>query len=159
MFKKILLLLIILISISAIVITSNRQDKAIPKDKILFLELTPFEKKLRVYGNFVELQYIIEPSIATTSDKGNFIVQLDENNIGKIKKIYDGEKLADNELLIPYIRGVWGNIVIKPNSLAVKSDKVKNLLKAKYAVLKIINNTDIMLTGIADEQRNMIEVR
>ena len=95
-----------------------------------------------------------------TKNSGCSVVILpNQNKVAKFIRIYNGEKLGTGERLLSCNQGGRG-ISIIPESFMFQEGDGHAYQNAKYGVFKFGSlSSDYMLVGLADAERNIIELR
>jgi len=119
--------------------------------KIILLELAPVDPRSLIQGDYMRLRYALAEEIEkhTNLDRGQFVVQIDSNNVAHFVEIYDSvTPLAQNEILLPFRQDY--NVYIGPESFFFQEGHAKYYQKAKYGEFRISSSGSILLVGLRD---------
>lgn len=128
----------------------------------VLLDLRPADPRALMMGDFMALRYQEErnreiPSKDALVPSGQFILTLDENNVGTFDRVAaNDDTLSKNEIKLTYIRQRRGVTFGAPryyfqNGTAVSYET------AEYGIFKVAPSGRAILVGLADEEFNRIE--
>ena len=121
--------------------------------KRVWLDLRPVDPRALMMGDFMALGYQEETNRALPKDlpsSGQFILKLDENNVGTFARLGDDAVLADHEVRINYIRRRRGVTFGAPRYY-FQNGTAKTYEPADYGIFKISKSGRAVLVGLADE--------
>lgn len=127
--------------------------------EIVFLELSPADPRSLMQGDYMRLNYEICDKARISANKENnsgyIVITIDQNKVGIFRRIYDEKALALGEKLIHY-HLKYKRIHIRPDSFMFQEGNARHYQLAKYGVFKFDNSGNYLLTGLADEKRQII---
>ena len=123
----------------------------------VFLELTPFDPRSLMQGDYMGLRYAIESNqqYQAKDTRGYMVVGLDQNKVGTFKRFYDGGELVADEKLLHY-HNRYGQLRIVPDSFMFQEGHAKLYEEAKYGVFKFDTTGNYILVGLADKDLQVI---
>lgn len=123
----------------------------------VFLELTFFDPRSLIQGDYMQLRYVIETNqqYKLKEKRGYMVIGIDQNKIGTFKRFYDGSNLSQDEKLLRY-HNKNGQVLIVPNSFMFQEGHGKLYNQAKYGVFKFDSKGNHILLGLADEKLQLI---
>ena len=119
----------------------------------VYLDLRPVDPRALMMGDFMALRYAAEtpeglpPNIPPS---GQFVLALDDNQLGTFRRVEDGSPLAEDEININYIRRRRGVTFGAPR-FYFQNGTAETYENADYGVFKIIPSGRAILVGLADE--------
>jgi len=126
---------------------------------VVLLDLRPADPRALMLGDFMALQYVEERSRHLPDElpaSGQFIMTLDENNVGTYARLADEANLAPNEVRINYIRRKHGVTFGAPRYY-FQNGTAKTYENAEYGIFRISPEGRAVLVGLADEAFVVIE--
>lgn len=129
----------------------------------VLLKLTPVDPRSIMQGDYMRLRYEIEAAMNKLAknqikDHHLAVIKIDERNIGHFVRIYNNEKLANNEKLIKfrYKEGSFPNAQIKPDTFLFQEGLQPLYQKAAYAIFYYNGTNEYLLQGMADTNLSKI---
>ncbi len=140
-------LLVVLVVANAIIYD---QERLRAEGTIVYLELVPVDPRSLMQGDYMILNYRITQAIreANGPDQGKVVIWLDENNVGRYMRIYDGRR-ADDELLLKYDTRPTG-IQIGAESFFFQEGRGSEYANARYAEIRVSESGDVSLVALCD---------
>ncbi len=155
---------ILFICLAVILIAFNYgiyQNEQIKKEgEIVFFQLAPVDPRSLIQGDYMRLAYAVaEESLEHERPKGSqsIVINTDKGSVAHFVRYHDGEALLAGERLLPF----YGRspIVIRPDSFLFQEGHAKHYeLEAKYGVFRFDASGKYLLTGLADENRELIRI-
>jgi uncharacterized membrane-anchored protein len=127
--------------------------------KTVLLDLRPVDPRALMMGDFMALAYAEERPASLRRDltsSGQFILTLDENQIGRFSRVSEGGDLATNEVRINYIRQRRGVTFGAPRYY-FQNGTAETYEQADYGIFKIVPSGRAILVGLADENFKEIQ--
>ncbi len=118
----------------------------------LLLDLRPVDPRALMMGDFMALGYGEENPQSLPKDlppSGQFVLSLDENNIGTFDRLADTTPLAANEIRINYIRRRRGVTFGAPRYY-FQNGTAETYETADYGIFKVSQTGRAILVGLAD---------
>jgi uncharacterized membrane-anchored protein len=127
--------------------------------KTVLLDLRPVDPRALMMGDFMALRYAEEAPRDLPYDlpnTGQFVLTLDENNVGSFSHVSDGQDLSDAEVRINYIRQRRGVTFGAPRYY-FQNGTAETYEQADYGIFKIVPSGRAILVGLADENFKEIQ--
>lgn len=157
------------------------KEELIRTGETVFLELAPRDPRSLMQGDYMVLNYKIGEDIrqagakprrrdengfvempepfphnSTLPKRGYAVIAVNSKNIAEYKRLYEEKTpMAANEKLVKFRHGSW-RVDIVPNSFMFQEGHAKYYDRAKYGVFKFDAEGNCLLTGLADEKREII---
>jgi uncharacterized membrane-anchored protein len=130
-------------------------EQNIENGKPVYLELAPVDPRSLIQGDYMALDYQIErdamgDEIATTH-RGQVVAQLDENNVAHYDRIYTGEPLAENEIVLNYTVAEFIGVRIGVDSFFFQEGQARDYALARYADVRVTADGTVMLVDLVGE--------
>lgn len=134
----------------------RQKETILAHGRTVLLELRPRDPRSLMQGDYMALRYAIADQAHADKlpRRGQLVVKLDANNVGKFARLHDKTALAAAEQLIEY-RNLNG-IVIGAESFFFEERTGDAYNRAKYAELKISRSGECLLTHLCDEARSVL---
>ena len=149
--RKILLLAVVILILSAINFKIYQMEHFIKHGKIFYLKLAPKDPRSLMQGDYMALRYDIENQLRDKKfeDKKEIILTIDKNRVAKIKNQSDTDKLGKDEFIIHLKKNsYWPELKIA-HRYYFQEGKFKKYQKAVYGKFKI-DGTKVILVNLAD---------
>lgn len=162
MIKNAILLLSTLIILALINVGIYQKEKILNEGDIILLELQPIDPRSLMAGDYMAFRYKIAQDLnntkeATRQKHGYLVIKPDKDNVSEFVRVYQGEKLLDNEKLVKFnYKASTHQFSIKPDSFLFQEGLQPLYQKAEYAILHYNGAKDYLLVGLADSNRNEI---
>ena len=130
--------------------------------KTVLLDLRPADPRALMMGDFMALRYREErnadvPKGKELAPSGQFILTLDEHNVGKFTRVASGhDKLAKAEIKLNYIRQRRGVTFGAPRYY-FQNGTAETYEDADYGIFKVEPSGRAILVGLADENFKRIK--
>lgn len=156
--KKIIFIASSLLVFAAFNLAIYQKEQIKANGEIVFLQLAPVDPRSLMQGDYMRLRYVIETeqNYQSPKQRGDLVVIVDANKVGKFKRFYAGESLAAHEKLLRY-HSEYGSLQIVPNSFMFQEGQAGFYQRAKYGVFKFDNQGNHILVGLADEKLQLIQ--
>ena len=119
----------------------------------VLLDLRPVDPRALMMGDFMALRYVEEISSEIPKEiapSGTFVLALDENKVGTFDRVFEGNNLAANEVLINYIRRRRGVTFGAPRYY-FQNGTAETFEAGDYGIFKVSPEGRAILAGLADE--------
>jgi uncharacterized membrane-anchored protein len=120
----------------------------------LFLDLAPVDPRSLIQGDYMRLNYAISNQLRDIMEElpeqGQVILKLDDRNVATFDRVYQGEALAANEILLNY-RYQDFRYWVAPESFFFQEGHAGYYENARYGILQVAGNGQARLIGLADE--------
>lgn len=136
------------------------QKEAILRDGTsIFLKLAPVDPRSLMQGDYMRLNYqmardVQSGEVVDWPKRGYLVVKPDEKGVAQFVRFFEGGNLGQGELKIRY-HGSY-RIRIVPNSFLFQEGHASFYENAKYGVFTCDSNGKHLLTGLADENLQVI---
>ena len=122
----------------------------------VYLRLAPVDPRSLIQGDYMMLDYQIESDANEDGlreiERGQIVVELDENNVAQYSRLYKGETLAENEMLVNFVNtDEWRGVRIGVDSFFFQEGQADAYAEARYADVRITEGGTIMLVDLVGE--------
>jgi len=154
-YKNIILLANLILLTGYFSWSAIQKERILKNGQLVLLELAPVDPRSLMQGDYMVLRYAIAGDSKDGIPKtGYYILQLDINSVGTVKRIQAVKQpIHDNEVIVKY--KLWGD-KIGAESYFFEEGKTEKFENAKYGGLKIDKNGASILTGLYDKDFNLI---
>jgi uncharacterized membrane-anchored protein len=137
-------------------------EQNIAAGTLAYLELAPVDPRSLFQGDYMRLAYAIEDHAQMSRSgefehKGFLVIQLDEQQVARFVRIYEGEDLEEGELLIKYASPYGWSIEIGIDSYFFQEGNADIFANAKYAEVRILEDGNVMLIALRDANLVLLE--
>jgi len=128
----------------------------------VLLPLLPRDPRSLIQGDYMVLRQGISreardlPDSQKVDTRGEIVLSIDENNVGRAVRFHDGKKLAEDEQLISYRRAQRG-FQFGIESFFFEEGDARVFEAAKFAEVKISKEGESVLVGLRDENHKPLE--
>ena len=128
-----------------------KKESTLANGRIMLLRLAPVDPRSLIQGDYMILRYAIAREVSRTqlNDKGNIVVSLDENDVAKYVRIYEGDSLKEGEHLLFY-RNRRGPR-FGAESFFFQEGDADLYANARYGELKVDESGASVLIGLRDD--------
>lgn len=157
------IMVILSILVLAVLNYSVYEKEQVKKNgEVVLLELAPVDPRSLMQGDYMQLRYKIEREVpvkqlASHQKRGDMVISVDENKVGKFVRFYGGENLKSNEKLLHFHKK-YNSVRIVPDSFFFQEGHREYYQGAKYGVFMFDSSNNKILTALADKDRNTIVV-
>ena len=123
------------------------KESTIRNGTTMFLELGPRDPRSLMQGDYMALRYNLNDVRNFGKWRGQLVVRLDEQQVAKPLRVYDGEALAQGEYLLRYTRWSRGTR-IGTDSFFFQEGHAKYYNQARYGELKVAQSGESVLVGL-----------
>ena len=103
----------------------------------------------------MRLDYQIERDFPYTTvepdSRGQLVARVDEQQVAHFERIYTGEDLAENEILLNYRVDIFGGVRIGIDSFFFQEGRARDYAMARYADVRVTGDGTIMLVDLVGE--------
>jgi uncharacterized membrane-anchored protein len=125
-------------------------------DQVLF-ELMPVDPRSLMQGDYMVLRFSVLERPVGFAQRGQLIASFDENRVVTAIRPDDGTRpLAQNELVMRY-RHEHRQLWVVSESFFFQEGSGERFAQARYAELRVGSDGTVMLVGLRDAARNLIE--
>ena len=151
--RHLIMAIIGLVVLAVINFSILRTETSLAQGRVIFLELAPVDPRSLIQGDYMRLNYAVTDELRSMyeiPERGQLVLQLDEQNVATFDRIYQGEPLAPNEILVNYRQQDW-EVWIGPESFFFQEGHAEVYEAAEYGELRVAENGQVMLTGLRAE--------
>jgi uncharacterized membrane-anchored protein len=121
----------------------------------IYLELAPVDPRSLIQGDYMALNYQIErdamsDEIANTH-RGQVVARLDANRVAHYDRVYGGEALAENEILLNYTVSEYIGVRMGVDSFFFQEGQARDYARARYADVRVTAGGTVMLVDLVGE--------
>ena len=132
-----------------------RAEKMIESSTPVYMELAPVDPRSLIQGDYMMLAYQIEEDARVAGlnqhHRGQLVVKIDEMNVAHFLHLYEGETLAEDELLMNFRALGDFSVVVGIDSFFFQEGLADEYADAKYAEVRVTEGGTIMLIDLVDE--------
>lgn len=131
-------------------------ETSLAQGRVIFLELAPVDPRSLIQGDYMQLNYALTDQLRGMNDlpeRGQLVLRVDEQNVATFERVYQGEALAPNEILLNYRKQDW-EVWIAPESFFFQEGHAGYYEEAEYGALRVADNGQAMLVGLQGEDFN-----
>jgi len=123
----------------------------------VILPLAPVDPRSMMQGDYMRLNYALSRDISAKLSinkdipkQGFVIVHLDDKHIASFMKLYEGEKLKQDELKLPFKVRNYNQVSFAGNTFFFEEGSGEKYQKAKYGLFKL-SGESMILQSLLDE--------
>jgi uncharacterized membrane-anchored protein len=146
------------------------KERHLAKGKIVYLELAPVDPRSLMQGDYMALRFRMAnevfsalprvkykhyQAIKSSSADGYAVVKLDAEHVGHFSTLYNGQTLADDELLMRY-RLRNGRIKFATNAFFFQEGHAKFYQPARYGQFRVDKHGELLLVAMHDKDLNRL---
>ena len=124
-----------------------QKEALIRNGTTIYLELRPVDPRSLMQGDYMELRYNLNDVSGMKKWRGHFVVDIGEDKIAKIIRVFDGEELAENEHLLRYTNWSRGTR-IGTDSFFFQEGHGNDYAQARYGELKVAPTGESILVTL-----------
>lgn len=130
----------------------------------VYLALAPRDPRSLLQGDYMELSYAItndmnhlqlDASPSQVPPSGTMVISIDDQNVGKLVRLYHGEALAPHEHLLKFHHQSW-YVVIGAERYFIPEGSGDTFDKATFGELKLAPDGTPLLVALCDKDRQPI---
>jgi uncharacterized membrane-anchored protein len=151
--RHLIMAVIGLIVLAVINFSILQTETSLAQGRVIFLELAPVDPRSLIQGDYMRLNYAITDQLRALEElpeRGQVVLRVDEQNVATFDRLYQGEALAPNEILLNYRKQGW-QVWIGPESFFFQEGHAEAYEAAEYGELRVAENGQVMLTGLRSE--------
>lgn len=142
----------ILITLAVIGFVIHSKEQVLISGNTLYLKLAPVDPRSIMQGDYMRLRYELVRKIpqAGVQNSGSLILALDEQRVGSFVRFDNGEPLQADQLRILYKN--HGEVKIGAENYFFQEGQADCHELAEYAELRVSNQGETLLVGLADTE-------
>ena len=128
-------------------------ETRLTQGQVIYVRLAPVDPRSLIQGDYMQLNYALLQELRAIDDlpeRGKLVLSLDEQNIATFERLYQGEPLAANEILLNYRQWDTWNISIGSDSFFFEEGQADDYANARYAAFRVADNGQSMLINLHD---------
>lgn len=128
------------------------KETTIRKGTSMYVGLAPRDPRSLMQGDYMALRYEMKgaPNAYELERRGRFVVRLDGKLVARFVRVYRGEELGNDELLLRYTRGRNGTR-IGADSFFFQEGHGSHYANARYGELKVARSGESILVGLRND--------
>lgn len=146
-----ILWIVAVVALGSINYSIVQRENLIDRGDTIFLALAPFDPRSLIQGDYMALRYEVGRQLENQDDlapDGYLVLKLDENNIARLARVYDGQTpLAAGERLLRY-RKRGQNLRLGAESFFFQEGQGEYYDDARYAELRIDTSGESILVDL-----------
>jgi uncharacterized membrane-anchored protein len=170
MYKKIALVSLVII-LALVNWSIVGKEKQLSEGKIVYLDLAPVDPRSLVQGDYMALRFRLADEVykalpktedykrrrhSVAATDGFVVVNLDEQNIGSFKNLYNDQALSKEEILMRY-RVRNGAVKFATNAYFFQEGHGKYYQPARYGQFRVDDKGELLLVAMHDKDLNKLE--
>jgi uncharacterized membrane-anchored protein len=135
-----------------------RANRLVSSGQEVLLELAPVDPLSLVQGQYMELEFAIEDSYPLeellSEEVDRVVLRLDENDVGRVQRPYQGEPLREGEILFRASVDVSERtyrVRLQQRSFLFEENQERRYQKARLGIFRVKENGDYVLVDLADK--------
>lgn len=128
--------------------------------RLAYFRLAPVDPRSLIQGDYMVLDYAIERDAnergLMTSHRGKLVLKIDARGITTFNRLYTGESLAEDEVLVnfwAYGGGVrMDTVTIGVDSFFFQEGRAESYANAVYAEVRLLEDGTMMLVDLVGEE-------
>lgn len=168
--KKIAVIALIFI-LCLVNLSIHNKEKHLEDGEIVYLELAPVDPRSLMQGDYMALRFHMSDKVYHALPKsetrrrwrsdviagdGHVIATLDDRRVATFKRIYNGQPLSDNEILLQY-RVRNGTVKFATNAFFFQEGDAEEYEQARYGQFRVNKKGEVLLTAMYTEGIEKIE--
>lgn len=156
--KRFLIVFLVLLQLCSLGVISARNEYLLKNGTPVKLSLEPIDPRAMLQGDYVQLRYEITSPDALRNNQINeegkiqIVLGEGEDHVYHFERIYEGEKLMDNEVIINGRLNGIGMVYYGIESYFIPEGSGREVeQEAKFAYVRISKNGNAILERISDE--------
>ena len=141
------------------------KEKHLAEGTIVYLDLAPVDPRSLMQGDYMALRFRLANEVYSALPKtkeyqrwrhnvdatdGYVVVSLDERNIGSFKRLYKGQTLSKDEILMRY-RVRNGAVKFATNAFFFQEGHAKYYQPARYGQFRVDDRGELLLVAMYDK--------
>lgn len=145
------------------------KEQQLAEGRLVLLELAPVDPRSLMQGDYMALRFAMGDAIyhalpkqddenwppAVAAEDGRVVVRLDEHSVARFVARYEGQTLAEGQLLLRY-RIRHGNVKFATNAFFFQEGHAEFYENARYGAFRVDEDGELLLTDLHDELRQRI---
>ncbi len=138
------------------------KQRILDEGRPVLLRLAPVDPRSLMQGDFMRLRY--DPAaypdreiVESLPWRGTVVLALDADGVGRFARLDDGSSLRAGEIRLAYkLRGRGGAMRYGADSFFFQEGEADRYGEADYGVLRVDDDGNSVLAGLADEAHEVI---
>ncbi len=155
-YKNTIILANLILLIGYFAWSTVQKERTLKNGRLVLLQLAPVDPRSLMQGDYMALRYAIASnSEIDVPETGYYVLQLDSNSVGAVKRMQaEAQPASDGEVIVQY--KLYGD-KIGAESYFFEEGNAEKFEKAKYGGLKVDRHGASILVGLYDENFNLIK--
>lgn len=123
--------------------------------QVVYMELAPVDPRSLIQGDYMALDYAIEREAQNNGlneqYRGQIVATLDERQVAEFARLYQGETLASNEILMNFYTLGYSSVVIGIDGFLFQEGLASVYGEAEYAEVRVGADGVVMLVDMVDD--------
>ena len=135
-----------------------RVNRLVDTGREVLLELAPVDPLSLVQGQYMELEFAIEDSYPLeellSEEVDRVVLRLDENDVGRVQRPYQGGSLSEGEILFRASVDVSErtyHVRLQQRSFLFEENQERRYQNARLGIFRVKENGDYVLVDLADK--------
>lgn len=143
------------------------KEQHLSHGQVVYLELAPVDPRSLMQGDYMALRFQLQQKVrqalpktvpdesrpwrqTVTASDGHVVVKLDDRRVATFEALYDGQPLAENELLLRY-RVRHGRVKFATNAFYFQEGHADSYQDARYGRFRVAEQGELLLVGLNEE--------
>lgn len=137
-------------------------EQTIKNGTPVYLQLAPVDPRSLIQGDYMRLDYQIERDFPYTTvepdSHGQLVALVDEQQVAHFERIYTGEDLAENEILLNYRVDIFGGVRVGIDSFFFQEGRARDYARARFADVRVTNGTIMLVDLVGENFENLLGI-
>lgn len=138
------------------------KEQHLAHGQLVYLELAPVDPRSLMQGDYMALRFALGQAVQRalpTADSGHgwraagaghVVAVLDERNVASFAALYEGQSLAEKEILLRY-RMRHGRVKFATNAFYFQEGHAEVYQSARYGRFRVDSQGEVLLVGLNDD--------
>ncbi len=170
MYRKVVVLSLLVV-LALVNWSIYKKEQHIKNGAVVYLKLAPVDPRSLMQGDYMALRFDMANKIYDKLPKtenyrgwqrnadakdGSVVVSLDKKHVARFKRLYKGEKLKKEELMLHY-RVRNGRVKFATNAFFFEEGSADKYENAKYGEFRVNDAGELLLIAMADNNVTVIK--
>ena len=133
-------------------------EKDLARGELILFELAPVDPRSLIQGDYMALRWTMEDDLSRERipETDHMIVRIDADRVATFSRYDDATALAEDERRIDLVVRE-GEPDFAPNAWFFEEGQAERYEPARYGVLNVTPEGQVILTGMADANKNRLD--
>ncbi len=152
-----------LLILASVTVSISRKETLLATGRVVYLELAPVDPRSLMQGDYMALRFKAANDAfgnrlqdrETPPSDGRIVLSIDERGVGTYTRLDDGTPLATNEVVLRY-RIRERRVKFATNAFFFQEGHAMDYAKARYGEFRVADSGECILTGMRDENLELL---